>query len=379
MDPRFTVLLPTHDRADVVGYAIRSVLAQTDGDFELLVVGDGCTDGTAAVILGFGDPRIRWFDLPKAPFFGYANRNTALREARGELVAFMAHDDLMLPDHLERLAARFAVADVEWAYSRPVWVSDDGLMIPFAVDLRKREQLDFFLDVANSIPASCVMYRRTCLDRYGYWPEDVPGAGDWEHWKAIIRPSGGANMTYVPEATTLHFRASWRDPALWGPPPLHRWLGVAADQRRWPPALQALLMPGEPPQASVLRAIQSDPAGWMSATRDATAEAIDLLAWTQAAALDRMDEALAQARVGAERAQSDALRVAEQAASARGDADRWQRDAERWQREAEAGARAAEGAAAEARSARAELVSLLTSRSWRLTAPLRRARTVLRR
>ena len=76
--PRFTVLMPTHYRPDTIGYAIRSVLNQTVPDFELLVVGDGATAETAAVVRSFTDPRIRWFDLPKAAGFGYANRNIAM-------------------------------------------------------------------------------------------------------------------------------------------------------------------------------------------------------------------------------------------------------------------------------------------------------------
>jgi len=105
MAPRFSVLLTTHNRANLLRYAISSVLSQTEGDFELLIVGDGCTDNSSAIVAAFNDSRIRWFDLPKAPYFGYANRNVVLRQASGEYIAFVTDDDLVFPDHLALLAA----------------------------------------------------------------------------------------------------------------------------------------------------------------------------------------------------------------------------------------------------------------------------------
>jgi len=301
--PRFTVLLPTHNRADVVGLAIQSVLAQTERDFELLVVGDGCTDRTAQVVKAFDDPRIRWFDLPKAPAFGYANRNVALREATGELVAYMAHDDLMLPDHLELMGERFTDPSIEWAYSRPLWVSDDGVMVPFAIDLRQPDQLEFFLSRHNSIPASCVVYRRSLHERVGFWPEDVPDAADWQMWRLMIASGKGHNLAYVRQPTTLHFRADWRAGPTWGPPPLPAWL-VASTMEWWPESLR-LPVGGRSPQGVFADALPQPE--FASRLRAGVDQAIDALAWTQAIALAtlRDDDVTERARVDELRAQVD--------------------------------------------------------------------------
>ena len=97
MAPRFSVVIPTHNRSALLRLAMSSVFSQTEADFELFVVGDGCTDDTADVVASFDDARIRWLDLPKAPHFGYANRNVALRLAAGEYIAFVTDDDLVFP------------------------------------------------------------------------------------------------------------------------------------------------------------------------------------------------------------------------------------------------------------------------------------------
>jgi len=291
--PRFTVLLPTHNRDDVVGFAIESVLRQSEADFELFVVGDGCTDATASVLERYVDTRIRWFDLPKAPGFGYANRNVALREARGELIAYIAHDDLMLADHLSALGEAFLDPAIEWAYSRPLWVGNDGLVVPFAVDLRKPDQFARFMGQANTIPASCVMHRRDSrLAGPWFWPEDVATEGDWTLWKAITGQSAdGANLAYVPMATTLHFRADWRRDRTWGPPPLDAWLRAATENAHWPAALRVPVAGAVTPQEAFTRLMESDPA-WPAALRAGVTEAVDDLAWSTAGTLPSVVDGL---------------------------------------------------------------------------------------
>ena len=249
MAPLFSVLMPTHNRADVLGYAIQSVLWQSTPDFELLIVGDGCTDNTPEVVAQYKDPRIRWFDLPKAPYFGYANRNIALREARGEYVAFAADDDLLLPDHLALLAGEAARTQAEWLYSRPVWVTSDGVVVPSMVNLHNTDELHSFLTHYNSIPASCVLHRRDCLDKYGYWPEQVPAAADWKLWIRMIEGGGRARFSYCPTPSTLHFRAIWQSDRAMRSTIVAAALGHA-ESNWWPRDLR-LPIPADVPEQAV--------------------------------------------------------------------------------------------------------------------------------
>jgi glycosyltransferase involved in cell wall biosynthesis len=284
--PAFTVILPTHNRADVIAFAIESVLGQTLPDLELLVLGDGCTDDTAAVVSRFTDSRLRWFDLPKAPLFGYAHRNMAVRQARGELIAMMAHDDIWLPDHLELFAPLFADdGATDWAYSRPVWVADEGTMVPFAVDLLQPDALEVFMTDHNSVPAGNVVYRRNCHDRVGYYPEGIRFGTDWEMWRRIIGARGGAGIAYLAEMTQLHFRANWKTGDQWGPAPLAAWL-KAASAPWWPADLKVPVPPGKPAQAAFADLLRSEGAGWTARWRSAVPRLMDSLAWRSSLALD---------------------------------------------------------------------------------------------
>ena len=96
-DPLVSVILVVRDRAWCVGRAVTSVLAQSYANLELIVVDDGSTDGTRPAIESFGD-RLRFF--PRAAEGPYEARNFALKQARGELIAFIDSDDSWRPDKL---------------------------------------------------------------------------------------------------------------------------------------------------------------------------------------------------------------------------------------------------------------------------------------
>lgn len=102
-----TVLLPVYNGGAYVGDAVRSVLEQSYGDFRLLIVDDGSTDGTAEVVQSFDDKRI---DYVQRPHDYVASLNYGLDHARGKYVARMDADDLMHPD---RLRVQHAVMEQE--------------------------------------------------------------------------------------------------------------------------------------------------------------------------------------------------------------------------------------------------------------------------
>lgn len=102
--PAISVILPTYNRAAMLARSVGSVLEQSFSDFELLIVDDGSSDDTGAVVAAFGDERIRY--LPRASNGGVAAaRNTGLQNARGRYLAFQDSDDEWLLGKLERQMA----------------------------------------------------------------------------------------------------------------------------------------------------------------------------------------------------------------------------------------------------------------------------------
>jgi glycosyltransferase involved in cell wall biosynthesis len=272
--PRVSILLPTHNRADVLGFTIQSALSQTLPDFELLVVGDGCTDHTAEVVRGFADERIVWYDWPKAPGIGYANRNRALCRARGEIIAYLAHDDLWFPDHLERLVACLTENDAQLAYSLPLDVSRAGVITPHVFNLHDastrrlwRTKHIGYLSITN------VIHRRECLEKYGYWNETIREGGDWELWMRVIEGGQGRNFAYLPLPTALHFLANWRQLR-------QTWRGkVLSRVREWEggilPELRLVLREGCTEQEIAWLALSQEPAQWVRDLRRAVQVDVD--------------------------------------------------------------------------------------------------------
>jgi glycosyltransferase involved in cell wall biosynthesis len=123
--PTFTIAMPAHDAAATVGAAIRSVLAQTRPDFELVVVDDGSADGTAEEVERFrGDARVR---LVRGEHRGTAAaRNAAIAAGTGRYVSMLDSDDLWLPTYLESMEATLNASPGAGLAYTDAWVLDDA-------------------------------------------------------------------------------------------------------------------------------------------------------------------------------------------------------------------------------------------------------------
>lgn len=105
-NPKVSVIIPTYNRAHLIGRAIKSVLNQTYKDFEIIIVDDGSTDKTEEVVKDFKDERVRYIRREKNKG-GSAARNTGIKAARGEYIAFQDSDDEWLPEKLEKQMKAF--------------------------------------------------------------------------------------------------------------------------------------------------------------------------------------------------------------------------------------------------------------------------------
>jgi glycosyltransferase involved in cell wall biosynthesis len=203
--PAITVAIPTYNWSSALRCAIRSVLLQTVQDFEVLVVGDGCTDDTAAVVASFGDPRVRFHNLVRNHGSQWAANNFANEAATADWIAYLGHDDIWYPTHLE--------AALRTAQQRAANVVA-GMMVlygPEGSGIRSLAGLfaSGSFGSRDFVPPSAVAHARSVHQAGARWrdpdtialPTDITFMREAAARDAIV-PTG--------ELTCFKFNASWR-------------------------------------------------------------------------------------------------------------------------------------------------------------------------
>jgi glycosyltransferase involved in cell wall biosynthesis len=199
--PLVSAVIPTYNRSHVIERAITSILNQTYRPIEIIVVDDGSTDNTAALLEGLDVPGLRYFRTP-ANAGASAARNLGISQARGDLVAFLDVDDEWLPEKTARQVAKFAEAsEVGVVYCgirevSPQWPAQDKLP-------GHRGDLFETLRVVNVLRTSGVMVRRGVFEDVGGFDCELTARHDWDLWLRIARKY---LIDYIPDvAVRYHY------------------------------------------------------------------------------------------------------------------------------------------------------------------------------
>ena len=196
--PKVSVIIPTYNRAHLIGRAIKSVLSQTYEDFELIIVDDSSTDNTEDIIRQFQekDKRIKYIKHEKNRG-GSAARNTGIKSSKGEYIAFLDSDDEWLCEKLEKQIRLFSSipTKVGVLYCRAYDFDDDTGIEELRSCLFEGDvRIELFRGWCPS--TTLLMVRRQCFDAIGFFDEQF--SSHQEH-DLCLRLSRVYDFAYVDE------------------------------------------------------------------------------------------------------------------------------------------------------------------------------------
>jgi glycosyltransferase involved in cell wall biosynthesis len=187
-NPKVSVIIPTHNRAELLRGAIASVMKQTFQDFEVIVVDDASKDNTPEVVHSFADNRIRYVRNEINKGEG-GSRNVGLRNASGDFIAFLDDDDEWLPEKL-----RLQVDLLERSPAKVGAVYTGFYQIEKSTGRRwqqpsptKRGDVFRELLTENWIVPSTMLLRKQCFDTAGWFEEGMNFGTDYDMWLRVAK------------------------------------------------------------------------------------------------------------------------------------------------------------------------------------------------
>jgi len=236
-----SIVMPAHNAAPTIAETIDSVIRQTSPHWELIVVDDGSTDNTAAIVdaLAAKDGRIQRISQPKGGVSSARNLGTAL--AQYEWVLYLDADDWLAETHLEKMTA-VLVADPQLSavHCGSVRIAPDGTRVDEQYCAASGDMFDQFTRFC-AFPVHACIFRRSLAAAVGGWDTSLPTCEDWDFWQRIARTParfgvvreclalyrmrpGSASLDgvrYMVDGLRVIHQAYRRDPRVWNPDPAH--------------------------------------------------------------------------------------------------------------------------------------------------------------
>jgi len=189
-NPTVSFIVPCYNLGHLLAECVNSILTQTFGNFEILIMDDCSPDNTAEVAQSFHDPRV--IHVRNQPNLGHLrNYNKGIRMARGKYIWLISADDRLRRDYVLERYVRVMEDHPQVGYSFCAGCAlDDHEETGVIPSSRYRQQdgifpgREFLLDLlkGNFILAAAGMARKECYEKVSYFPEDMPYGGDWYLW-----------------------------------------------------------------------------------------------------------------------------------------------------------------------------------------------------
>lgn len=216
IEPLISIIIPTHNRAHLIGETLNSVIHQSYNNWECIVIDDGSKDSTAKVVSSIKEERIKYFyqehgERSKA-------RNLGLSKANGEFIQFLDSDDLLQESKLE---VSIALLNQETSANnlcitnfRTFSHSKESTNEPYYHLKREyfnyREVL-FNWDIDFTIPIHCGLFKRDLLKDFKF-PENLSQREDWFLWLQVFQQRN-VKAVYIDEPLVLcRMREDKKDP-----------------------------------------------------------------------------------------------------------------------------------------------------------------------
>jgi len=196
--PLISVIIPTFNRWPLVAEAVESVLGQSVSDFELIVVDDGSTDGTAKELARFGF-QVHFFAMPRGGVA--AARNFGVSQARGRYLAFLDSDDLWRPGKLEVQTSYLEQhPDVQVCQTEEIWIRN-GIRVNSKF-IHRKPSGDIFVRSLELclVSPSAVMMTKELFDWLGGFDEAFPVCEDYDLW---LRIAANHSVALIPEPLVI--------------------------------------------------------------------------------------------------------------------------------------------------------------------------------
>lgn len=299
--PKVSVLLAVHNDARFISATLDSILAQDFTDFELVLIDDASSDGTADIVKGVADPRIRYSRNGVNAGLA-ASLNRGLEMCEGEFIARIDGDDLCEPQRLTvQLQYLADHADLAGCASWTTEIDENDAIIGALEPCADPDYVRWSLCHTNRLYHPSMMLRRAVFELSGRYDPDYLATEDYELWTRMI--AGGARLGIVPRRLIRYRR---RAGSITSTHVNHqRRVGSQIASRY---ISQLIGHPCDEPTVALMRSLMSwQQAGFEPITREQVKAVTSLMGAVRQAALAGRDPAVRRSRAAADAEVADRL------------------------------------------------------------------------